>query len=70
MRSTRLGLKAQGSQRQIQENRRVTTTIKGRLHLKVGNMVFELLCYLWLMIVDFRNFGQHVFFGYVSNIFF
>jgi hypothetical protein len=57
------------SQSKIQENRRVTAAIKDRLHLRVGNMVFELLCYLWLMTVDFGNFGQHVFFGYMSNIF-
>jgi hypothetical protein len=58
----RLGLKAQRSQRKIQENRKVTTTIKERLHLRVGNMAFEFLFYLLLMTVDFRIFGQHVLF--------
>jgi hypothetical protein len=33
-------------------------------------MVFELLCYLWLMTVDFKNFGQRFFFEFMSNIFF
>jgi hypothetical protein len=33
-------------------------------------MVFEFLFYLLLMEVDFRSFGKHVFFGYMSNIFF
>jgi hypothetical protein len=40
-----------------------------RLPPKLENMIFEILCYLWLMALDFRNFGQHVFFGYMSNIF-
>jgi hypothetical protein len=48
----------------------VTVAIKERLHLRVGNMVFEFLCYLLLMTVDFKSFGQHVFFGYMSNIYF
>ena len=66
----RLGLKAQHSQRQIQKNRRAIAAIKERLHLRVGNMAFEFLFYLWLMTVDFKSFGQHVFFGYMSNIYF
>jgi hypothetical protein len=48
----------------------VTTTIKERLHLRVGNIVFEFLFYVLLMTVDFRSFGQCVFFGYMSDIFF
>jgi hypothetical protein len=49
--------KGSAQPKEIQENRRVTTTIKERLHRRVGNMVFEFfLFYLLLMTVDFRNF--------------
>jgi hypothetical protein len=64
-----LGLKAQHNQRQIQRDQGVTTTTRERLHLRVENMVFEFLFYLLLMTVDFKSFGQHVFFGYMSTIF-
>jgi hypothetical protein len=59
--SWRLGLKAQRNQRKIQENRRVTTTIKEIFHLRVGNMAFEFLFYLLLMTIDFRNFWTSCF---------
>jgi hypothetical protein len=66
----RLSLKAQRSQRKTQENRRVTTTIKEGLHLRVGNIAFEFLFYLLLMKIDFRSFWTTCFiFGYMSNAF-
>jgi hypothetical protein len=44
------------AQPKAKENRRVKSTIKERLHLRVGNMAFEFLFYLLLMTFDFRIF--------------
>lgn len=60
--STRLGLRAQCIQRQIQENRRSTTKIKERLHRRVRNMVFDFyFVYYWWQLTS-RIFGQNVLF--------
>jgi hypothetical protein len=48
----------------------VTTTIKERLHLRVGIMDFEFLFYILLMTIDFISFWTTCFiFGYMNNTF-